>query len=155
MAEFRIRFITESDPISDLIRFVTFSEWSHVEIITETGTYIGAHADGGIEERAADYCKPNHERRYAIPVTDEQYATMMAYARSKIGTPYNFKDIVGLMLHHRMTEVKRSICSQFVEDVGVSAKFLFLNVEPDFDYLITPETLHLSPKLIGNCYFKA
>lgn len=151
---FKIRFLTEPDFISRAIRGVTFSEFSHVEIETDAGTFIGAHSDGGVQERPADYCKPSFERRYAIPVTAEQKGLMMAYAESKIGTPYNFKDIVGLLLHHDLTSDGRAICSQFVFQTARAGGLSLLNVLPGYANLVTPETLHLSPYLIGRCYLE-
>jgi hypothetical protein len=153
MALFKIRFITESDPISDAIRLVTFSEWSHVEIITETGSYIGAHAKGGVQERPADYTKVSRERRYEIPVADDQYTKMMAFARSKIGTPYDFKDIAGLFLHKNLSSEGTEICSMFVFESALAGGLQMLNVLSEYSNLVTPETLHLSPYLIGKCVY--
>jgi hypothetical protein len=154
MVLFRIRFITESDLISDAIRLVTFSEWSHVEIITDEGTYIGAHADGGIQERPADYCKPTRERRYAIPCTDAQLAAIMASARKDIGVPYDFLDIGGMFLHDRGLHSKsREICSEWVFQKVWDSGIMMLNCMRDFSHLITPEMLHLCPLLIGRCTY--
>ena len=153
MALFRIRFITESDLLSDAIRLVTFSEWSHVEIMTETGTYIGAHASGGVQERPANYTKVSRERRYAIPVTDEQLAKIMTFARSKVGTPYNFEDIAGLFLHHDLTQKGREICSMFVTQAAMVGGVAMLNVLQGYTNLVTPEDLHLSPLLVDRCFY--
>lgn len=153
MKRFKIRFITEDDFISNAIRFVTFSEWSHVEIITETGTYLGAHADGGIQERPADYAKVSKERRYEVPVTDEQYDRMMAFAYSKIGTPYNFATCAGMFLRKNFSTKGSEICSMFVFDVLVEAGIFWLNVQPGYTNLVTPEMLHLAPALIGKCVY--
>lgn len=153
MALFRIRFITETSIIAEAIRLVTFSEWSHTEIITEAGTYIGAHSDGGVQERPADYTKVSRERRYAIPVTEEALDRMMAFARSKIGTAYDFKDIAGLFLHHNLTQKGREICSMLVFEAALAGGLALLNVQPGYSNLVTPETLHLSPYLIGHCTY--
>lgn len=151
---FKIRFITAPGFISWAIREVTFSEFSHVEIETDRGTFIGAHSDGGIQERAADYTKPTFERRYAIPVTAEQHGLIMAFAESKIGTPYNFEDIAGLVIHRNMADPDKYICSQFVFRAALAGEIPLLNVLPGYANLVTPETLHLSPLLIGHCYFQ-
>lgn len=153
-AALKIRFIDSPDIIGRGINWVTNSLWDHAEIETASGTYIGAHAWSGIQERPADYCRPSRERRYAIPCTTEQLAYAMVYARSKIGTPYNYVDIAGLLLHdRRLTSTSREICSAFVFDVAMHGGIQMLNCLPDFEYLITPETLHLSSLLIGNCTY--
>ena len=153
MREIRIRFITTAGFVSWAIRRVTFSEFSHVELVTDTG-YIGAHSDGGVQERQSGYCAPLFERRYALPVTETQYRMAMAYARGMIGTPYNFKDIAGLLFHHNWSTPKRVICSMFVLQCFQAAGIQLLNVLPQYSNLVTPDTLHLSPLLIGNCYFQ-
>ena len=156
MALFSIRFITERDFVSWAIRRVTFSEFSHAEIVTEDQqSYIGAHASGGVMQRPIDYCKPSFERRYAIPCTDAQLAKAMGYARSMIGAPYNFEDIVGLLFHRNLSTKGRVICSMFVYQAAWEAGIQLLNVLPDYSNLVTPDTLHLSPLLIGNCYFQS
>jgi uncharacterized protein YycO len=150
----KIRFLTAPDFISRAIREVTFSEFSHVEIETDAGTFIGAHSDGGVQERPADYCKPSFERRYAIPVTSEQKGLMVAFAESRIGTPYNFKDIAGLLLHENLSSPDKVICSQFVFQTARAGGVTLLNVLPGYANLVTPETLHLSPYLIARCYYQ-
>jgi len=153
MGQFRIRFITETDLISDAIRLVTFSEWSHAEIITAEGTYIGAHASGGVEERPADYAKVSRERRYSVAVSDWAEDEIMKFARSKIGTKYDFADIAGLFLHRDLTEKSTEICSMFVLEAAMAGGLQMLNVLPGYTNLITPEMLHLAPCLIGKCIY--
>jgi uncharacterized protein YycO len=150
----RIRVINSAGFVSEAIDWATNSLWDHTEIGTESGTWIGAHDDGGVQERPANYCMPTRERRYAIPVTDEQYEKIMGFARREIGTPYDFADIAGLLVHDRKIDAPhRFICSAFVTAAGMAGDVNLLNVEPGFEYLITPEAVHLSPLLIGNCTY--
>jgi uncharacterized protein YycO len=153
---FGIRFIKTGGLVSDAIAFDTNSLWDHVELITPQGTYIGARASGGVEERPADYCVPVRERRYCIPCSDSQAIRIYSWAHSKVGTKYNFLDILGLAVHDRKFGARNSedICSQFVIQAGVQGGIWMLNVLPGFDFLVTPETLHLSPLLIGKCVYK-
>jgi hypothetical protein len=153
---FRIRFIGYSNFIGEVIQWSTNSIWAHTEIGTEAGTWIGARDQGGVEERPANYCTPDRERRYEIPITAEQDQKIMAFARSKIGTPYNFEDIAGLFLHDRsITGKGRYICSMFALECAMAGGLEMLNVLdiPQYTALITPETLHLSPLLIGRCVY--
>ena len=145
-----IRFIRDRGFVTSAICFVTNSLMSHVEFGTPEGTWIGAHDDGGIQERPENYCNPSQEWVYDIPCTASQQRDLLRNARAAIGTPYNFVDIAGLLLHiRRLTSKDRMICSQFcffeLQKVGIK----MLNVLPTFAYLVTPETLHLSPVLIG------
>ena len=145
-----LRFIRTRGFVTTAICWVTNSLMSHVEFGTPDGTWIGAHSDGGVRERAGDYCQPSEEWRYQIPCTQAQADELIKNARAAIGIPYNFADIAGLLLHlRRLTKSDRLICSQFcflqLNAVGIK----MLNVLPQFGHLITPETLHLSPVLIG------
>lgn len=148
-----IRFIRTRGFVTAAICFVTNSLMSHVEFGTPEGTWIGAHSDGGVQERPADYCKPAQQWVYRIPCTIDQATSLLRMARAAVGTPYNFTDIAGLLFHlRRLTKSDRVICSQFcfflLDAVGIK----MLNVLPAFAHLVTPETLHLSPKLIGRMY---
>jgi hypothetical protein len=154
MAYFKVRFINGAGFVADAIDFVTNSLIDHVEIETESGSYIGAHADGGVQDRPANYCTPTWEKRYSIPCPDDQLQKIMSYARAKIGTPYDFTDIVGLLFHDRsLDSPHRLICSAFTFSAGVAGGLYLLNAEKEFAHLVTPETLHLSPLLIGNCTY--
>lgn len=155
MALFRVRFIAEHGFISWTIRRVTFSDFSHCEIVSEDEqSYIGAHAGAGVQERPANYCTVSFERRYAVPVTDEQLRRGMAYARMRIGTPYNYADIGGLLAHRNWTTKQRVICSQFVFDTFMAMGVQVLNVLPQYDFRVTPDTLHLAPLFIGRQYYQ-
>ncbi len=154
MADFKVRFITESGFVSWAIRRATNCVFSHVEIETPSGTFLGAHLHGGVQDRPSDYCKPTFERRYSIPVTDEQYARGMAFARSKIGTNYNSLDILGLLFHAPLTSPHALICSQFVFETFIEMGMKPLNVLLSYSFEVTPDILHLSPIFIGRCYLQ-
>lgn len=151
MPDLVVRFVAERGFISAGIRYVTFSDFSHAELGLPDGTWLGAHAVGGVQIRAVDYLKPSFERVYAIPVDQASYSLAMAYARSKVGTRYNFPDILGLLVHAPMTSPHRLICSQFMFEVLSQAGLKPLNVLSAFSYRVTPDMLHLSPIFIGRC----
>lgn len=148
-----VRFIATTGFVGAAIRRLTGSLFQHVEFRTPEGTWIGAHDKGGVQERDANYCTCTREYIYGIPCADSQLASLMAWARTQVGTKYNFKDIAGLLLEARaMTTPHRLICSQFVLDglLRVFGPQKVLNVLPDWTYRITPETLHLSPIFAGH-----
>lgn len=153
MASIRVRFILGRGFTSWAIARVTGSLFSHVEFGTPEGTWIGAHIGSGVQERAADYCKPRREYVYEVPCTDDQEAKALAWMRSKIGTKYNVLDIVGLLFSLRsLTSSQRDICSQFC---ALGLLYIFgaarvLNIAQGWEYRITPETLHLSPIFVGH-----
>lgn len=150
-----LRFIAQPRFISEAIRYLTNSKVSHVELgdgLTNP-TWIGAHAGIGVQELPYNYCIPSWERRYAIPCTEEQASGVIADARSCIGMKYNYKDILGLFLHVRITSQQRAECAQFVTGRLQARGIQPLNTLPDYDFLITPEILHTSSLLIGRCTY--
>lgn len=154
----RVRFITADGFVSSGIRWVTNSLWSHVEFGTPIGTWIGAHADGGWMERPANYCTPTREAMYDIPCTQEIMDAHLKRIRAMVGQmPYNKLDIVGLLIKNRKLSTPHAlICSQGATEELImrfgSARVL--NVLMGFEYLITPETLHLSPIFVGRRVFQ-
>jgi hypothetical protein len=147
-----VRFIDSRGFVGGSISRLTGSLFSHTEFGTPDGTWIGAHAGSGIQERPAGYCNPKREYVYEIPCTEAQEKALFTWAWSKIGTKYNYADIAGLLFQARgMTSPSRMICSEFVTE-GLLRTFgaaKVLNVLEQWDYRITPETLHLSPIFVG------
>ncbi len=147
-----VRFVANHSLVSAAIRHVTGSLFSHVEGGTPQGTWIGALADG-IKERPADYCKPFREYTYRVPCTQEQADRFVALLRSKIGTKYNFRDILGLALGIRgLNNPTDDICSELLTWALIETlePCRVLNVESGWEYRVTPEMLHLSPLFVGH-----
>lgn len=145
-----IRFVNEPDIIAKLITWQTDSLWCHTEALSRDGqSWIGAHAGTGVEARALDWCKTSRERQYLIPLKPAAEDAAMSWLESKIGCQYNYADIVGLALHKRMTSEHEVICSALMLEYMQQAGLQPLNVMEGYQYLVTPETLHLSPLFIG------
>jgi hypothetical protein len=146
-----IRFIRTPGFVTDAICFVTNSLLDHAEFGTPEGTWIGAHSDGGVRERPANYVIPSEQWVYDVPCTSFQSSQLLKNARAAIGTPYNFIGIGGLLFHARkLTGIKTVFCSQFCFFEANKVGIYLLNVLPEFSYLVTPETLHLSPLFRGH-----
>lgn len=149
MAEIILRFVTEKDPISQAIRDVTWSAFSHVEFMLDDGTTLGAHANGGVRIRPIDYAIFSNEERYRVTVTDDQKATILAYAQAQLGKPYDFTDIFGILLHRDWRKDDGWICSELVAACFEKAMPL-LHAAVDAIDRVTPRDVYLSPYLIGN-----
>lgn len=155
MSKLVIRFVNSDGFIGKSIDWTTNSLFDHVEARSITGGWIGAHNKGGIQDRPVNYMNPSREYIYGLPVSETDYNIAQSYAQSMIGTKYNFEDIFGLLVHdRRYTNPHSLICSQFMINYLFKASLQPLNVLPDFTYLISPETLHLSPIFIGNLISK-
>lgn len=151
MTNLTIRFIHGDDIVSGLIGYATDSLWTHVECLSRDGkSWIGAHAGTGVQARPLDWCKPTREAVYAVPVTDEEAEAANTWLESRIGTPYNYADILGLAIHARIGMNRHEIiCSAAMLEYLWKASQQPLNVLEGYEALITPETLHLSPIFIG------
>ena len=158
MPQIKIRFITDKDFMGEAIRFVEHAPItapSHVEFELEDGTFLGAHSDGGVQIRPANYCRTTWDRRYAIEVTQAQYDCCMAFAHAQIGKPYDFSDIVGIALNTGWHTADKWICSELVLASLLHAGVGALNVLECVSNRIDPDRLHLSPLLIGGVYYES
>ena len=149
MESVTIRFVTEKDVISEAIRGVTWSAFSHVEFILDDGTTLGAHASGGVKIRPIDYAVFSNEERYRIPVTADAKAAILAYAHAQVGKPYDFGDIAGIMLHRDWRNEDHWICSELVTACFEQAAPL-LHADAQYVNRISPRDVYLSSMLIGN-----
>src|SRR6185437_11951039 len=102
MPDVVLRFCASDTEVSKLIRAqagisMPFTP-SHVEALNRTGTgYIGAHIDGGVLDRPLDYDKDPGlvTKHIRVPVSDEAYAAFHDFLEEQIGSPYDWKAIVG------------------------------------------------------------
>lgn len=125
----RLRFITCADPLSWLIRdrggqmvpAIGFTP-SHVEMVVAEG-YLGAHDDGGVQVRPVGYDDakllplPDGKRAELfvdVPLSPAGEHAAETYARSMIGTPYDWGAILGFLLPCNANEHKHLICSAFM-----------------------------------------
>ena len=133
-----VRFVTADDPISKAIRFKTDSDVSHAEFVMPDGWMVGAHLDGGIQRRPADYEKVTVDHRVKLDRSnaDEIYNSVLA----SVGTPYDWKAILGFLVAQPLSESGHLICSGFVAKVLLDFNVLFPIPKPveqvDPDYLL-------------------
>lgn len=151
----RLRFVTGSDLISRFIRTqggiaMPFTP-SHVEALSQDGlSYIGAHIDGGILARPVGYDAAKlltipdgtkSERIVSLPCTPEQEAAFYAFVQSKIGSPYDWKSIVGFVMPDiNIHDFAHAICSAFIM-AGVRTKGCEY-----FPYPLVVPFHHISPR---------
>lgn len=79
--------------------------------------YLGAHDQGGVQIRKVGYdaASLTGEAFVDVALTPEGAAAAEAYARSKIGTPYDFEAILGFVVPFAdLHENRHLICSAFM-----------------------------------------
>lgn len=147
-----VRFIRTKGFVSDGIRFVTHSYINHVEFGTPRKTWIGAHAITGIKDNLYDYTEVEWERRYRVPLTETQYNTLMKSNDEALGTPYNYKAVVGIFFNdHNLSAKGTDECAQFVFSQLWNVGVLLGNALPDFAHFVSPELVHFSSYWMGKC----
>lgn len=145
-----IRFIAEPDLLSRIIMWLTNSLWCHCEILNRDGTaWIGAHAWTGVQARPLNWVKSSRKRCYAIPVDSSAYHAAQDWLENQVGLPYDYTGCLGILLHCRIHSKRGRDCSNLAIATMQHAGIQPLNTLADYDYLITPEVLHLSPLFIG------
>lgn len=151
----RIRFVTEGDPLSAMIRTqagiaMPFTP-SHTEALSQDGKfYIGQHLDGGMLARPVGYNDAKlmtlpdgskSSRIVELPCSPEQEASFYGYVTSKIGMAYDWKSIFSFMapdinLHTPGT----LICS------AIMTAALRAAPAPYFQWPLTIPFHHISPR---------
>jgi hypothetical protein len=97
----RIRFVTGNDFVSNAIRAGERDGWcTHVEAIMSDGTLVGAHIEGGVEARPADYDKETRTRELIVELRaeDDQETSFTRFLDHQLGKPYDTTAVIGLGL---------------------------------------------------------
>lgn len=112
MSTIQLRFVTCKDPLSEAIRWAEDFWASHVEAVV-SGGYLGAHADGGVMIRPVGYDSATllREEFVDIAVDPVTAAKWELWLRGKIGTPYDFSAILGIVVRAELGERGHVICS--------------------------------------------
>jgi uncharacterized protein YycO len=125
---------------SRIIRWFTWSDYSHVDFVLWDGTLLGARTDGGVQVRKRDYKKFAAVKKYQV----EAPGDVIAFALSQVGKPYDRTGIVNFGLHRDWRAKDSWFCSELVAAAFESAGRPLLQG----DYRrITPRDLMLSPFL--------
>jgi uncharacterized protein YycO len=143
MANITLQFSTEKGIGSLIIRRMTWSEYSHVDIVMPNGDLLGARANGGVQIRKPGYgkfTKVHHE--VAVDAPDSVYE----FAKSQVGKPYDWKAILNFGLERNWQEDDSWFCSELVAWTFMKAGHPLL--DPDVQlYRISPRDLLLSTAL--------
>lgn len=118
----RLLFSRRHHPGSWLIRAVSWSEWSHVEIMLDDGRLLGAAAPHGVqfvtlEERLAIASQA------AMACYPGDFDAGMRWAEGQIGKPYDYTGVVGLGLHRDWEDDSAWWCSEFAGEFLKQAGF--------------------------------
>lgn len=100
-----------------LIRFVTWSEYSHVDLVLDDSLLIGAIAgDGVVLNRFSDrLAKSSKAVTMEIPVKD--MAASEAFAISQLAKKYDWLGVIGIGLKRNWQEDDKWSCAELVASI--------------------------------------
>ena len=123
---------------SHLIRWLTWSEWSHVDIVLHDGYLLGSVIPHGVVVRENELIE---YRRYTVDAPN----SVIKIAEQEIGKPYDWKGLFGIVFRNRQWGDRNAwICSELVAHCFEKAGFKLINSDT---WRITPEDLIKSPLL--------
>jgi hypothetical protein len=141
----RIRFVTGNDPISVGIRAAEYGFWAtHAEAVMPDGTLLGAHVDGGVQARPADYDKGKFTRDLIVPIAvdDATAQVFHAFLSSQIGKPYDIEAILAFVARRDWQRPDAWFCSELVAAALVACRWFASPLATEFNH-ITPRDLLL------------
>ena len=109
----KILFCRSNTFVSWAIRLLTWSEFSHVVLVTPTGTCIEATWPR-VHEVTRDFVNGDNDVvvEVELPCLDPVEATW--WARGQIGKPYDWRALLGFLIHRDWTEGQHWFCSELV-----------------------------------------
>ena len=133
---------------SKMIRWFTWSKYSHAAFLCDDGSVYESWHVGGVCHR-----KNIHEGHtpgtkidvFYMAVSELQYFTILESLRREVGKKYDFKGILGMLLRKNVDKKASWFCSELVfkafKDAGID---LLANKKPE---QVSPADLSFSPLL--------
>jgi hypothetical protein len=128
----RLRFVTGNSWISNAIRAGERDGWcTHVEAVMPDGTLLGAHLDGGVQARPAEYDKAEMTRELFVDLDGTQVAFSAVrskpdigvltaedafhdFLRAQVGKPYDTEAVLGLGVGRNWRTADSWFCSELI-----------------------------------------
>lgn len=143
-----LRFITSNSIVSRAIRAVTWSDYSHVDLIVKGPNglaLLGAQADG-VKIRPWNYCQPTRILNLYAEVPEGVAKVVFDFCNAQLGKPYDYSALAGNLLHRDWQEDDSWFCSELVAAAFDRAGYPLLNGGTN---RITPGMLVRSPRLLA------
>ncbi len=145
-----LQLSTQRDFLSWVIRWVTWSEFSHVDVLLEMPAerrLLGARFRGGVQARRLDYARFARVQCYTVTLTEEEYGRFLGFLVNQLGRPYDWRGILNFHFHRsrRWRDGRAWFCSELVAAAFECAGWPLLALaECD---RVSPRDLTLSLKL--------
>jgi hypothetical protein len=134
----KLRFSADDGWISRIIRFFTWSKFSHVDYVFTDGSLFSAHPCGvSFKDR-----NPNEiEEYFEMEVTDKKVIEKFLF--QQINRPYDWKAIFGMPLRRNWQEEDNWFCSELIA-AAIQCDTKLFNEDIS---RITPRDLYINPLL--------
>ena len=136
--------------LSRLIRWFTWSPYSHAAWICRDGTVIEAWLPGGVQR--VDSISINHRPGTQVDLfdieglTDAQRDSIEKDLADRLGAPYDLLGLLGFLTRERMETHRAYFCSELVFTALSVAGLIPLSRVPACQ--VSPGLLALSPRLV-------
>lgn len=140
-----LRFVTSPDMVSAGIRAAEYGFWaSHVEAALPDGTLLGAHFEGGVRVRPADYDagQRSKEMRITLPSDDLMDDRFYAFLNKQLGKPYDVEAILAFVTQRDWQSPEAWFCSELIAAALVACGWFSTPLATEFNH-ITPRDLLL------------
>lgn len=134
--------------ISRLIRWRTWSDYSHVSLIRVTGEVIEAWHRGGVQARACwdeAHTPGTVIELYAVEASLEAQERAWAFAEAQVGRGYDWRGILGFLTRSDGQRPRLWFCSELVASAFDSAGVPLLGRMPP--HRMSPGDVVHSPRL--------
>jgi len=122
-----------------IIRMVTWSEYSHVDIVLDEHYLIGATAFEGVAIQSINYRLSNASKAVLMDLPVKSLEDAIGYAKSQVGKRYDWLGVFGIGLRRNWQDEKKWSCAELVAaaaDYAGQKPF-----DSKFHYRITPQNL--------------
>ena len=106
---------------------------------------MGARFDQGVQIRPPDYTRFINVQRCAVYT--RQADSIYAWAKTKIGTPYDFKALTAFVFGITWEDPSKLFCRNYVTISCKNGGYPLLNPAVDTKH-ITPNDVYLSPYMV-------
>jgi len=140
-----LQFSTTNGAGSRLIRFFTWSDFSHVDLVLANQDLLGARMSGGVRIRKGTERTFSKVAQFGVHVPATIEEQVIAFLFGQIGKPYDWGAIFGLVFRRNWQKTDSWFCSELIAAAFQQAGFPLLRETLN---RITPRDLVMSPLLL-------
>ena len=109
-----LQFVSDTGLAADVIQWYTRSVWNHVDIVMPDHTLTGARAEGGVQNRPANYRRFARVKRFQTALSVEAEKEFYLCLAEQIGKPYDWTGIINFVVDRDWRNPDHWFCSELV-----------------------------------------